>query len=327
MLHIIPLPDNYDAVFVASTFLSFVYKYHGLPEKIISDRDSVFMSIFWKSLFKTLGVKISPSTAYHPQTDGQTEIVNRKLEEMIRGFVNYDRDNWDMHLTEFEVAYNSSVHGATSFTPFYLNYGIHPKILPAELIVPEDIPSVKDFLARMKNSMQQAHASICTKNEQMARYANKKRIDHPFKIGDKVWLSTKNLKLESGATTRKLHPKFIGPFQIVKQVTPVTFGLELPQSMLSKGIHDSFHVSLLQPYKHDRFDRDPDPPPPIKLEDETLEYEVEKILDRKRRRNKFYYLVKWRGYADHENTWEPVENLTNAQEALGDYLATKRRSV
>ena len=93
MLRIIPLPDNYDAVLVANKFIEHVYRNHGIPDKIICDRDPIFMSHFWKNLFKTLNVKISPSTAYHPQTDGQTEIVNRKLEEMIRSFVNYNKNN------------------------------------------------------------------------------------------------------------------------------------------------------------------------------------------------------------------------------------------
>ena len=99
-----------------------VYRNHGLSNKIISDRDSIFISGFWKKLFKTLQVKISPSTEYHPPTDGQAEIVNRKLEEMVRSFVNYDEDNWDDHKVEFEVAYNASVHCTTAHTPFFLNY-------------------------------------------------------------------------------------------------------------------------------------------------------------------------------------------------------------
>ena len=88
------------------------------------------MGKFWKSLFNLLKTRISPSSAYHPQTDGQTEVLNRKVEEMIRAFENYYKDNWDENLIDFEVAYNSSVHKTTMRIPFFLNYGIHPRTIP-----------------------------------------------------------------------------------------------------------------------------------------------------------------------------------------------------
>ena len=92
------------------------------------------MSKFWKTLFGTLYVKISPSTACHSQTDGQTEIVKRKLEEVIHCLVNYEKDNWDEHLAEFEDVYGTSVHSSAGHTLFFLNCGIHPRTIPAELI-------------------------------------------------------------------------------------------------------------------------------------------------------------------------------------------------
>ena len=325
MLRVIPLPENYDAILVAQKFIEHVYRNHGLPEKIISDRDSIFMSKFWKALFKSLNVKISPSTAYHPQTDGQTEIVNRKLEEMIRSFVNYDKDDWDKHLIEFEVAYNASVHSTTAYTPFFLNYGINPKTIPADLLVPTKQPSVQQFLENITKYQTQATKNIEAKNITMAAHANKKRIDHSFKVGDMVWLSTKNLKLESGNSTKKLHPKYCGPFRIVEQITPVTFKLCLSQAMLAKGIHDTFHTSLLQPFHADLFNRELEPQPAVKLEDGSEEYEVEKVLDKKKKRNKIFYLVKWKGYPDHKNTWEPEKNLKNAQKLVQVFKASRRR--
>ena len=251
MLHIIPLPEKCEAVLFARKLTTYIYKYHGLPEKIFSDGDSFFMSTFWKRLFNFLNIKISPSSAYHPQTNGQTEIVNGELEEMICGFVNYDRDNWDDHLTEFEVAYNSSTHSSSSFTPFFLNYCIHPRTIPAEIMEHSKVQSVDEFLRSIKDSTAHGQSKIRKSNSKMASYANKKRINYEFRVGNKVWLSTQDLKLERGETTRRLHPKYCGSFKIIQKITPVTFKLQLPQPMLSKGVHDSFHVSLLQPYTPD----------------------------------------------------------------------------
>ena len=109
MIRLIPLPPDADAPCVAKLFRENVYRHHGLPQVIISDRDSIFMGKFWKSLFNLLKTRISPSSAYHPQTDGQTQIVNRKVEEMIRALSYYNKYNWDENLFEFEVAYNSSL--------------------------------------------------------------------------------------------------------------------------------------------------------------------------------------------------------------------------
>ena len=325
-LHTIPLPEHYNAVYVAEQFMKTIYRHYGLPTKIISDRDKVFMSRFWKTLFDTLGVKIAPSTAYHPQTDGQTEIANRKLEEMIRAFTSFRKDDWDKHLIEFEVAYNSAIHSTTLCTPFYLNYGIHPRTIPAQALSETHSPSVNEFLENIQNATKKAIKNIEKKNETMAKYANRKRIPHNFKIGDQVWLSTKNLKLEAGSTTRKLHPKYCGPFRILKQITPVSYKLDTSEPMRAKRIHDTFHVSLLRPFTEDRFKRTEEPGPSILFEDGHKEWEVEAILSEKVIRNKKHYLVKWKNYPNHENTWEPEENLENAQASLQDYIASRRCS-
>ena len=129
MIRLTPLQPNADAPCVARMFRNHVYRNHGLPQVITSDRDIIFMSRFWSSLFKLLGTKICPSSTYHPQTDGQTEIVNRKVEEMIRAFSNFDKRDWDENNIALEVAHNYSAHSTKMFTPFFLNYGIHPKTI------------------------------------------------------------------------------------------------------------------------------------------------------------------------------------------------------
>lgn len=323
MIRLICLPKSVDAQIIAQLFKQHIYRHHGLPDKIISDRDPIFMSRFWKALFASLKTKISPSTAYHPQTDGQTEISNRKVEEMIRTYANFRKTNWDEHIVDVEVAYNSAVNSVTLCTPFYLNYGMNPRTIPLETLA-NDNPSVEKFLKITKDTTQVVQQRIMAHNYSMARQANKSRKDHQFKSGDQVLLSTKNLALEDGAGTRKLNPRFCGPFNIQEMITKVTAKLNLSEPMRAKGIHDTFHVSLLKPYVADTFNRHPEKDPPVRYADGHEEYEVEEILNHRKKRGKQQYLIKWKNYPDHENTWEDEENLENAKDTLHKYKASRR---
>jgi len=128
--HFCPTYTTATAPEIAKIFFIIIFRYHGLPKAIISDRDAKFTSNFWQTLFKQVGTKLSMSTAFHPQTDGQTERLNRILEEMLRAYVNYQQDNWDEHLPAAEFAYNNSKQGSTNFTPFELDCGQTPETPP-----------------------------------------------------------------------------------------------------------------------------------------------------------------------------------------------------
>jgi len=127
MAHFIGLPTNATAKDVANIFLREVWKLHSLPTKIISDMDAKFSGEFWESLCKLLGIKRKRSTAYHPQTDGQTERTNQMLEGYLRNFVNYDQDDWDQLLPLAEFADNNSTTNAHRMLTFFANYGYHPQ--------------------------------------------------------------------------------------------------------------------------------------------------------------------------------------------------------
>ena len=134
LAYFVPMRTTATAVDVAHIFFDSVFRRHGLPTGIISDRDPKFVSEFWQHLWKLLGTKLMMSTAYHPQTDGQTERMNRVLEEYLRSFANHKHDDWDQHLIAAEFAYNSSIHASHRHTPFYLNYGRNPRV-PADVVV------------------------------------------------------------------------------------------------------------------------------------------------------------------------------------------------
>jgi len=310
---------------IAKIFFATVFKNHGLPRTIISDRDSKFTSRFWQALFKHLGTKTAMSTAFHPQTDGQTERLNRTLEEMLRIYATYKQDEWDEYLPAAEFAYNNSKQASTGFTPFELDNGQHPHT-PITLAKKNttNVAAASDFIEHWHNMMTIAKDHLREAQERQTKYANNHRRHLMFKTGDQVLLSMKNTNnpVDRNRPTKKLTPRFMGPYTIIQVVSPVAYKLNLPETMKT---HPVFHVSLLKPYQHspDEFAR-PTPPPPAIVESDTgrEEYEVETILDKRIIRKKTQYLVKWVGYPLHDATWEPVQNLSNAPERIKEFELT-----
>jgi hypothetical protein len=308
----IPWKEDYDAPQLARIFLKEVVALHGLPDEIISDRGSVFISKFWKSLTSQLGAHHKLSTSYHPQTDGQTERANQTLETYLRSYVNYDQNNWVELLPMAQFAYNSATSEATGMTPFYANFGYEL----AAYREPRQGPKSEQAMVttdKLKALHKQLQAQLQKTNEQTAKYYNKKRLKGPiFERGDKVYLDRKNIKTKRPSS--KLDFKKLGPFKIEKKISDTNYKLSLPKGM---KIHPVFHISLLEPAPKDaRLQTD------VETEDNN-EYEVEQILNKRTRGTKTEYLIKWKGYAHAENTWEPEEHLGNAKLAIAKYNANQ----
>jgi hypothetical protein len=319
LIRVTATPTPLDAPTTARLFYENVYRNHGLPSEIISDRDPIFMSHFWKSLFSILRVRLCPSSAYHPETDGQTEVVNRKIEEMLRCYVNEHQSDWDTYLIDLEVAYNSSPHATTTFSPFYLTYGLEPRTVPLDA-ASSSVPAADDFLKRIQDGISTAQKAICQANAATAARVNRHRRSHDFHVGDLVLLSTKHFMPDTFTGSRKLMPKYCGPFPIIEKLNDVTMRLELPSTMLSRGIHNAFHARLLRPYTPDTaFARNNTPPPTIQFPDGHTEHEVERIVRSRRFRGRLQYLIKYIGYGDHENEWLSASELRNCPELLADF--------
>src|SRR5215208_5186083 len=147
--YFIPTTTDVTASQVAEIFFNTIFKNHGLPKIIISDRDPKFTSHFWKALFEKLGTKLAMSTSHHPQTDGQTERMNRTMEDMLRAYVNYKQDNWDECLAAAEFAYNQATQASTGFSPFKLDCG-QELLVPSAFLDPNQatsqVASTEDFL-------------------------------------------------------------------------------------------------------------------------------------------------------------------------------------
>jgi hypothetical protein len=243
MVHLVPTRQDFTAIQMADVLFDTVYKLHGLPERIISDRDSLFTSHFWQRLHELLNVDLRFSSAYHPQTDGATEHANRTMTQMLWQCVQPDQKDWVVRLPAIEFAMNSARSDSSGMTPFYLNYGRTPN--PMIWDTATEYPGVRKFAQEMKMAVMEAHDSIIDTRVKQMTQANQKRMDASFAEGDLVYLSTKNLRPPKGRA-RKLIPKYLGPFKINKVITAgATYQLELSNKLRQRGIHNAFHASLL----------------------------------------------------------------------------------
>ena len=275
-----------------------IVRAHGIVREIVSDRDTLFTSEFWEEVSALLGTRLAKSTAYHPATDGQTERTNRALEEMLRHYVSPTHDDWDEHLDAAEFAINNAWQESVRNTPFFLNTGQHP-LTPASADLDVKAPAAKAFTEDLQAAAELAKASWQSAQDRQAEYANQKRREVTYQVGDEVLLSTKNIRLKNPGA-KKLLPKWIGPYKVTRQIGPVAYELELPENL---KLHDVFHVSLLHPYLSDGTIH---PPPSMLIEGET-EFQVDRFLDHrdKRTQKKEHareYLVKWTGYGPEHNT-------------------------
>lgn len=343
MAHFIPTKQTVTAPEVARLFLDNVYRLHGLPKSIVSDRDPRFTGNFWRTLFKLLKTKLNMTTAFHPQADGQTERTNRTWQDIMRHYVNHKPQDWDLQLSLVEFAYNNSPSLSTGISPFKLVYGRDPLVPSSFLSSSAEQPStniaaLEDFIRDVHERVRLAQDAMQDAQSRQERYANLARRDDSFKIGDRVLLSTEDLNLKFEPKVSKLQHKFVGPFKVVNVVTPVTYKLELPSIY---KVHPVFHVSKLRRYLEsdpeqfpDREDDNIQPPPPIVTDDGHQEYEVERILDKKtfkdgkgkKKKSVVKYLVKWRGYADCDNSWEPAENLVNCPDLVKEFDDEQNRA-
>jgi hypothetical protein len=335
--HYVACKTEVDAPTTARLFLSSVVRLHGMPERIISDRDPRFTAHFWQALWAGLGTTLSMSTAYHPQTDGQTENANKALEIMLRSVINFEQDDWEDHLPAAELATNNARNATTGLSPFYMFYGREAR-LPLDLALTPLTqarlnPSAAEALARWRAALVRAQETTKTAQKRQKKYADEHRRELSFVVGDRVLLATANLKLAGESKrARKFTERYIGPFRVKKVVNANAYELELPPGM---KIHPTINISQLKEY-HDGSAAFPNRPAPLTrpepvavTNDGAPEWEVERILDHRRygRQKIMQYLILWKGYPVHEATWEPIETLDGALELVVNYNTRKKIQV
>ncbi|KAH9770474.1 hypothetical protein KPL71_012393 [Citrus sinensis] len=308
--HFIGVSHPFTAKKIAEVFVDRVARLHGVPCTIVSDRDVVFTSNFWKEFFKLQGTQLKMSSAYHPETDGQTEVVNRSLQQYLRCMVSQHPKQWSSHLPWAEFWYNTTYHSAIGLTPFQALYGRPPpsvsRYIPGSSNVHEvdkELMSRDDLLKLLKQNLEMA-------KNRMKQQADRHRRDVQFDIGDLVYLKLQPFRQQSvfKRANQKLASKYYGPFPIIEKIGVSAYKLQLPEGT---KIHPVFHVSCLK-----KRIGDGEVPlyttPPVS-DDGILELQPATVKDFRwvKRTGKLHMevLVHWSHLPEEEATWESVDQV------------------
>jgi len=303
--HFIALSHPYTAASVARAFFDGIVRLHGFPTSIVSDRDPVFTSNLWRDLFKLSGVKQRLSTAFHPQTDGQSEVVNRIIVMYLRCVTGDRPRSWVDWLSWAEYCYNTSFQTALRATPFEVVYGRPPPpLLPlqhgaAQTQAAETMLRDRDaFLEEVRERLLQAQ-------QYAKRYYDEHHRDVSFAVGDWVLLRLlhRPMQVLVAHSKGKLRPRYAGPFMVLERIGPVAYRLQLPAGA---RLHDVFHVSQLKAYTGAP-PAAPVPLPPV--QDGRLLQAPERVLRAQLSRGAWRVLVQWQGLPVDDATWEPLEEF------------------
>ena len=308
--HFIPLTHPFTAKVVAENFIEGVVKLHGMPRSIISDRDPIFISKFWQEFFKLSGSKIMLSSAYHPQTDDQTEVVNRCVEQYLRCFVHQWPRKWSTYLAWAEYWYNTTYHASTKMTPYQALYGRLPPLIPAYLEGLSLVHEVDQMLLHRDKLLHQLKTNLEISMNRMKQQADSKRRDIQFAVGDQVLLKLHPYRQQTvfKRAHQKLSSRYYGPYPILEKIGAVAYRLQLPPTA---QIHPVFHVSLLKPYNGTPAVTPLDLPP--LADNGVITLEPQQILDTRwiKRGDTFMEesLVHWKHLPHEKATWESTDTL------------------
>jgi Integrase zinc binding domain len=272
-LHLVACMSTVDAEDLADLFLNHVWKLHGLPDDIVSDRSPQFASRFWARLCDHLRISPKLSSAFHPQTDGQKERVKGIMEQYLRAYTTYQQENWPTLLPLAEFASNNHPSETTGLSPFFANYGFDPRIY-FDLEGPTD-PNPGELHARATAThLSELHeflrAEFLRSQHRYQEGADSRRTPAPrFEVCDTVWLRASNIRSER--PSRKLNHRRLGPFPFKRFISSHAYELELPRTM---RIHPVFSVALLDPVATDPLPGQHNPPPPPVIVDHAVEYEI-----------------------------------------------------
>uniref|UniRef100_A0A8K9UZ16 Gypsy retrotransposon integrase-like protein 1 n=1 Tax=Oncorhynchus mykiss TaxID=8022 RepID=A0A8K9UZ16_ONCMY len=241
--HFIPLAKLPSAKETAQIIIENVFRIHGLPSDVVSDRGPQFTSRFWREFFRLIGASVSLSSGFHPQSNGQAERANQTIGRILRSLSFRNPASWSEQLPWAEYAHNSLPSSATGLSPFQSSLGYQPPLFSSQF-AESSVPSAQAFVQRCERTWKRVRSSLCRYRTQTVRAANKRRTKSPrYCRGQRVWLSTQNLPLKTAS--RKLTPRFIGPFRISRVINPVAVRLLLPRYL--RRVHPVFHVSCIKP--------------------------------------------------------------------------------
>ena len=330
----IPL-DSLEVEAVVQAFIEWVWREEGYPSTIISDRGTQFIAHFWQRLCQRIGTKPKLSTAFHPETDGQTESANAALKQYLRAYVNYNQNNWVDLLAIAEFEANSDKNASSGIPPFLATKGYLPRSglepptpwdIDATQRSKREVKTADVFINKLEELRQFLKEELKWSQSIMAEYANRRRLPAPeLKEGDMVMLDSRNIK--TARPNKSLDHKNLGPFKIVRVINNMAYELELPDGM---NIFPVFHPWLLHLDNSDPLPGQTEPPPPPVSTDETgSEHYVDEVIDSKidgrtidpltKERGCLMYKFRWTGHAKDVPKWEKYPNAAGCPDLVADF--------
>lgn len=246
-IHLGMLPAAHTAHVVASLFIEIVGKIHGLQRSLVSDRDHLFLSLFWRELFQLSGTQLRMSSTYHPQSDGQIEVMYRVVEQYLRAFVHHRPHTWGKLLPWVEWCHNTSWNVAIGTTPYEITFGRKPFNFPDYIVGSSNLDAVDDMLKDREETFQVIRKKLLKAQAAMKLFADYKRREATYQVGDWVLLKLRPRRQGSAkgssAKEGKLAKRFYGPFKVLERIGSVAYRLQLPQTA---RIHPVFHCLVLK---------------------------------------------------------------------------------
>lgn len=325
MVQYIPCNKDMDAEELAEIMEDRVFQHYGMFKSCVSDRGSLFTSAWWATFCHFWGMRRKLSTAFHPQTDGATERQNQTMEIFLRCYSNYNQDNWARMLAAGQFRVNSNINRTTGKAPFDLVLRFRPEMrMNIEAAETEDSHNASGEApaARREVELRERDANLVRDMWDMSQATAKKYYDAhrkeiSFAIGDEVLINAKNLRVRKPC--KKLTDRYVGPFKVSKSVGPNAYELELPETY--GRLHRTFPVSLLEPYSRREGE---EPPGPVDLDKEDR-FQVESIRKERGSKENPQFLVKWQGYPEHDNTWEPLDHLDDCEDLIEEFRMRNER--
>jgi len=318
MAHFIPTNSNVTAEEVASLYVKNIFRLHGLPKDIVSDRGQQFTSRFTKRLLELCDIKSNLSMAYHPQSNGQTERTNQTLEQYLQIYGNYQQDNWVELLPCVEFVYNNTESTSTKLTPFFACHGYHPRYTLTAFDTSDSVnPTAETMLEQFQHIHKYLRNNLQQGQDKYKEFHDRHVKQPPtFKVGDQVWLDRRNIRKK--CPSQKLDAKKMGPFPIEEVVgeSKLAYWLQLPPQM---KVHPVFHISLLEPYTVNPFVGQVQEGLPLVEVEGEQEWEVKEVLDSKIVRGKLLYYIDWEGFGPQDRMWELIEHVQHASELIAAY--------
>ena len=320
--HFIPVRKKIKAEHMVKLFMVNIFKYHGMPTSIVSDRDPRMTSLFWRALFENMQTTLKFSSSFHPQTDGQSEITNSVVLDLLKCYVSDHKEQWEQYLPLVEYAYNNTVHSSTGKAPFEIVEG--GKKVPPILHTKDKIFEADKFTKDWEEAYKKVKEALQKTQAKQKKAADRHRRHLEFALGDWVLLRFEKARLKKMKGKERLYPKlsmrYYGPFQVMERINDVAYRLQLPDHW---KIHNAFHVSLLRPFNGDVPEDLTDEQQPeveeldeILIPEQIVAHKERKVRGKVSRR----YLVKFQNYSPMDAKWMEEGDLADSPNMLQLYL-------